>query len=95
MSLEQYNAILHDETSIRILNFCKIPKTTDEINNEIWNYLHKQYPAMYMEKSSVDRIVAPRLSNLEDIGALQYSEGKWKSTQDATDILSKYFGIKF
>ncbi len=94
MSLDQYKAILYDETSRRILNFCKTPKTTEEINNEIWGYSHNHYPSVNIDKSNIDRIVAPRLGNLEEVGALQYDEGKWKFTQAATDVLSKYFGIK-
>lgn len=49
---------------------------------------------MHIEKSSIDRLVALRLGNLEDMGALQYNGGKRKSTQVATDILSKCFGIE-
>jgi hypothetical protein len=92
MSLEQYIVILHDETSTRILNFCKIPRTTEEIDNEIWDYSQNRHPALYKEKSDIVRIVATRLGNLEDLEFVQYDHGKWQTTNTAIDTLSKYFG---
>jgi hypothetical protein len=94
MSLEQYIGILRDETSIRILNFCKTPKNTEEIDNEVWDYSQDHYPILYKEKSDIVRIVATRLGNLEDLEFLKYSDGKWQTTDTANDTISKYFGTK-
>jgi len=91
--VEKFLQIVNDEISMGILNFCKIPRTTQEIIDEIFVRLHNQAPTLYNEKSRVTPTVAKRLGSLEEIDALQYMDGKWKTTTYAINTLSKYFAL--
>ncbi len=92
-SLNRYLNAIQDEVSIKIINFAKTPRTTDEIIVEIWQFLRNRYPNLYDERMKAGSAVAVKLGTLERIGAIAYSDGKWQTTKQFLEILSKYFGI--
>ena len=91
--IQGYINVIQDEISIKIINFAKEPKTTEEIINEIWRFLRAKYPALYDDKLRVSSVVASKLGILEKINAISYTDGHWQTTKAFTDILVKYFGM--
>ena len=86
MSIE-IRALLMDDYARRIALFCTEPHSSSEIVKHITPY--KTTDPRYYE-----RVVSDRLRKLEGIKAITYSEGKWKTTSIASDILKKYFGLR-
>jgi hypothetical protein len=91
--MKKFVEIVDDEVSMEILRICKEPRTTEEIINLSFESLNRKFPAYYGKKSGIPRIIAPRLSKLEDADALRFSNNKWQTTSFAISTLSKYFAI--
>jgi hypothetical protein len=92
MSSEIYQAIVKDETSRRILDICKTPRSSQEVKTDVFRYKRSEYPGSYDAISDVESLVGVRLGKLETLGALTFKDGKWQTTQTAIAILDKYFG---
>ena len=95
MSVEKYLPIIQDELNMKIVNFARIPRDTEEVVSEVKTYLRQRYASLYRQDMEVRAVAASRLGNLESIGALQFDNEKWQATPKFLDILSKYFGIKY
>jgi hypothetical protein len=91
--LTKYISVLQDEVSVKIVNFTRTPKTTDEIITQIWDYLRNRYSSIYNERLKASTVIAAKLGNLEALGAIEYTEGKWETTPEFIEILAKYFGL--
>jgi hypothetical protein len=93
MSVEKYLKIVEDEVSLKILDLCKIPRTTQELIEKVYEFLASKYPNLY-DRTKVPQIVASRLGKLEDADALTYTnDEKWKTSITAANILKKYFAL--
>ncbi len=92
LSSEIYESIVEDETSRRILDYCKNPRTSLEVKSDVFHSKQANSPDNYSSISDVEGYVGTRLEKLEKIGALKFREGKWQTTPDATTVLDKYFG---
>jgi hypothetical protein len=89
-----YVAIVNDDDSRKILGFCNVPKSTEEIIDYVFNYKHAMYAGSYKRSDDVVTLVGTRLAQLEALEGLTYENSKWKITTTARDVLQKYFGIK-
>jgi hypothetical protein len=87
-----YEELVNNETSRRILNLCKEPKTTDEIKKNIFFHKSNRFPSQYKQLNDVATIVGKNLNNLENVKAIEFKDGKWQTTEDGLRVLAKYFG---
>lgn len=80
--------VLTNDTARFIVRTCKTPKTTSEIVSKL---LEKERGS-YLPRDYYERVVGDVLGTLENLKAITYSEGKWKTPETTLNVLMKYFG---
>ena len=89
---EELRIIFTSDDVARLITYsCFNEKTTFELVIIVQNY--RKSKGYTIDIDDARRRVASTLTNLEQKGAIKYSNTLWTTTPLAKEILSKYFGL--
>jgi hypothetical protein len=82
---ETIRTLLLQDMNRRIIRFCKEPHTSQEIIDNVTL-------ARAKDPSYFETLASNSLRTLENRGMMSFTNGKWKSNEQALQVFTKYFG---